>query len=60
MFYNIAIRGKCYKTFTAVSYRFLSLARAFVFGKPFQPSLMSEGKVGAYLSEAPFRWSTLG
>jgi hypothetical protein len=31
----------------------------FVHGKPFQPSLMSEGKVRAYTSEAPFRFSTL-
>ncbi len=28
--------------------------------KPFQASPMFEGKVGAYLSEAPFRYSTLG
>jgi hypothetical protein len=32
----------------------------FVLGKPFQPSLMFEGKAGAYPSEAPFRRSTLG
>ncbi len=28
--------------------------------KPFQPSLMSAGKAGAYMSEAPFRCYTLG
>jgi hypothetical protein len=32
----------------------------FVSGKPFQPSLMFQGKAGAYPSEAPFRCSTLG
>ncbi len=31
----------------------------FVPGKPLQPSLMFEGKAGAYPSEAPFRCSTL-
>ncbi len=29
-------------------------------GKPFQPSLIFAGNAGAYLSEAPFRSSTLG
>ena len=32
----------------------------FVPGKPFQPSLVFVGKARAYLSEAPFKWSTLG
>jgi hypothetical protein len=32
----------------------------FVPGKPFQPSLMFAGKVGAYPSEAPLSCSTLG
>jgi hypothetical protein len=31
----------------------------FLPGKPFLPSLMSVGKAGAYLSEAPFGCSTL-
>jgi hypothetical protein len=31
----------------------------FVPGKPFQLSLMIAGKVRAYLSEAPFRCSTV-
>jgi hypothetical protein len=29
-------------------------------GKPFKPSLMLAGKAGAYLSEPPFRLSSLG
>ncbi len=41
------------KLFTAVSYDFSYQARAFVPGKPFQPSLMFAGKAGAYPSEAP-------
>jgi hypothetical protein len=32
----------------------------FVLGKPFHPSLMFEGKAGAYLSEVPFRYYTRG
>ncbi len=32
------------KLFTAISYAFSQLARAFVSGKPFQPSLMFGGK----------------
>jgi hypothetical protein len=47
------------KRFTAVIYKFSLLARVFVLGNPFQPSLMFAGKAGAYLSEAPFRCSTL-
>jgi hypothetical protein len=35
------------KLFTAVSYNFLKEARAFVPGKPFQPSLMFAGKAEA-------------
>jgi hypothetical protein len=31
----------------------------FVLSKPFQPSLMFAGKVGAYMSEVPFRFPTL-
>jgi hypothetical protein len=46
--------------FTFVSYEFLQEARAFVHGKPFQPSLMFAGKAGAYLNEGPFRCSTPG
>ncbi len=48
------------KLFSAVNYDFLKYARVFVPGKPFQPSLMSSGKAGAYLSEAAFMYSTLG
>ncbi len=36
------------------------LARVFVSGKPFHPSLMFMGKVGAYPNKAPFSCSTLG
>jgi hypothetical protein len=48
------------KLVTAVIYGFLQLARVFVPGKHLQPSLLSAGKAGAYLSEAPFRCPTLG
>ncbi len=37
------------KHFTVVSYDFSFKARAFVPGKPFQPSLMFVDKAGAYL-----------
>ncbi len=29
-------------------------------GRPFQPSLIFMGKAGAFLCEAPFRYSTVG
>jgi hypothetical protein len=48
------------KKFTAVIYGFSYAARVFVLGKPFEPNLMFAGKAKAYLSEAPFRYSTLG
>ncbi len=48
------------KLFRALSCEFLQYTRAFVPGKPFQPSLMFVGKAGAYLSGAPFQWTTLG
>jgi len=48
------------KLFTAVSYKFSQKAREFVRGNSFQPSLMFVGNSGAFLSEAPFRCSTLG
>jgi|APCry1669190288_1035285.scaffolds.fasta_scaffold675541_1 hypothetical protein len=32
----------------------------FAPGKPFHPNLVFANKAGAYPSEAPFRWSTLG
>jgi hypothetical protein len=44
--------------FTAVSYDFSQLARVFVRGKPFQPSLMFAGKAKACSSEAPFKCSS--
>jgi hypothetical protein len=40
------------KLFMAVSYDFSLQARAFVPGKPFQPSLMFAGRAEAYPSEA--------
>jgi hypothetical protein len=53
--------GACtIKVFTAVIYGFSRKARVFVPGKPLQPCLMFVVKAGAYLREAPFRWSTLG
>ncbi len=48
------------KLFLSIIYGFLKYARVFVPGKLLQPSLMFAGKAGAYLSEAPFRCSTLG
>jgi hypothetical protein len=47
------------KLFSAVSYDFLLSTRGFVFSKLFQPSLFA-GKVKAYPSEVPVRYSTLG
>ncbi len=48
------------KLIMAVIYGFLYQARAFVPGKPLQPSLVFGGKAEAYPSEAPFRCSTVG
>jgi hypothetical protein len=48
------------KLFTAVIYEFSLKARMYVPSKPFQLSLMFEGKAGACPSEASFRCSTLG
>ncbi len=39
---------------------FYNIDTVFVPGKPLQPSLVFAGKAGAYPSEAPFRYSTLG
>ncbi len=36
------------------------MSLGIVSGKPFQPSLMFEDKAGAYASEAPSRYYTLG
>ncbi len=51
-------RVRC-KKFTAVIYKFLKEAVAFVPGRSCKPSLMFVGKDGAYLIEAPFRCTTL-
>jgi hypothetical protein len=48
------------KLFTVVSYELSQSARAFVLGKPFQPSLIFAGKAGVYPIEAHFRCSNLG
>ncbi len=45
-FYEIDPWGQCYKTFYGRNLRLLLIARAFVTGKPFQPSLMFGGKAG--------------
>jgi hypothetical protein len=52
-------RGHCYKTFYICKLLIFIKARAFVPGKPFQPSLMFVGKTEAYPSVAPVRCSTL-
>ncbi len=46
------------KHFTAVIYGFCNML-VFFPGKPFQPSLVFASKARAYLSEAPFTYSTL-
>jgi hypothetical protein len=55
--YEIDFWGLYYKTFYNCNLRIFVIARVFVFGKPFQLSLMFAGKAAAYMSEAPF---TLG
>ncbi len=52
--------GLYYKTFYGHNLRISEINQGFVLGKPFQPSLMFAVKAGAYLTEAPFRCSTLG
>jgi hypothetical protein len=42
----IKTRGQCYNTFTTISYDFSQYARAFIPGKPFQPSLMGRAHSG--------------
>jgi hypothetical protein len=49
--------GLYYKTFYGRNFR---NKLVFAPGKPFQPSLMFAGKVGACPSEEPSRFSTLG
>jgi hypothetical protein len=48
------------KLFTDVIYECLQQARVFVHGTPFQPSLMTVCKAGAYPIEESLRCSTLG
>jgi hypothetical protein len=57
--FNIDTRAQCNNTF------FFSKLRTVVIswrvpGKPFQPSLMFTGKIGAYQSKASFICSTIG
>jgi hypothetical protein len=52
-------RDQCYKTFCGRKLRLFIIARAFVPGKAFQPSVMFAGMARAYPSEAHFRCSTL-
>ncbi len=47
------------KLFKALIYERSERAIVFVTGKPFQPSLMFEGKAGANSREAPFKCSAL-
>ncbi len=59
-FCSIGPWAKCYTTFYIWNLRVLMLCSSFVPGKPFQPSLIFEGKARAYQNEAPFKCSTLG
>ncbi len=56
--YNPYPLAQRYKKYMSVIYDFHN--KVFVPGKPFQKSLMFVSKAGAYPSEAPFRFSTLG
>ncbi len=52
-------KGLYYKTFYDRNLWILKYVRVFAPGEVLQPSLVFEGKVGAYPREAPFRCSTL-
>ncbi len=58
-FMKLTLGANVINLFTAVSYKFLYLARAFVPGKLFQLSLMFVGKARAYPSKSPFKCSTV-
>jgi hypothetical protein len=60
MFDNIGHGSHVIKLFTTITYTFSTQVRVFVHGKSFHSSLTLAGKTGAYLSEVPFRCSTLG
>jgi hypothetical protein len=49
-------RDRCYKTFYGSN---LQKLVNIVLDKPFQPIVMAVSKVGAFMSEAPFKVSTL-
>ncbi len=57
-FYNICIRGQCYRTFYDRKLQIFLISQS-VCPKLFEPSLMFVGKAGAYQNEAPFMCSTL-
>jgi hypothetical protein len=57
--YEIVSRYQCYKTFYGRKNEFCKKL-VFVLRKTSQTSLMFVSKIGAYPSEAPFRYSTLG
>jgi len=52
--------AQCHKTFYVRKLRIFVISYGACQCKPFQPSLMFVGKAGAYPSEAPFSYSTLG
>ncbi len=53
-------RSLYYKTFYGRNLRIFVISYKVCPFPAFQPSLVFAGKAGAYLSEAPFRCSTLG
>ncbi len=59
-FYKTDLTGQSYKSFYICNLHISVLTRAFIQGKPYQPSLMFAGKAGDYPSELPFRCCTLG
>ncbi len=60
-FYSIRLKVLFSQNFIFFTiYDWAHLSRLFVPGMPFQPSLMFASQVWDYLSEAPFKCSTLG
>ncbi len=56
---NIGPRCQCHKTFSSVTNADTKKARVLVLGKPFQPSLIFEGKAGSLPhGRAPKRYYT--
>jgi hypothetical protein len=52
--------AQCYKAFYARNFQMFVVGLSVFSGWPFQPSLMFVSKTGAYMSEASFRYNTLG